>query len=172
MDNIAEQLVVKKKNTADILKAIGISVGAVLIATVLMFFAITTAFFSLVIPAVLVLFGGVWLMGQTNIEYEYIVTNNEMDIDKIIGKRKRKRMITVDLSGATDFAPYPPADSVSADVTVHASTGLEDDAYYLVTEHKTYGTVYLIFNPCEKIREAIMQELPYKLRMNKNINAK
>lgn len=172
MDNIAEQLVVKKKTSADIIKSIAISVGAVIIATILMYLAISLAFFSLVIPAVLVLFGGVWLMGQTNIEYEYIITNNEMDIDKIIGRRKRKRMITVDLSAAQAFAPYPPEDSVGADVTVHASTGLEEDAYYLVTEHSTYGTVYLIFNPCKKIREAIMQELPYKLRINIKTDAK
>lgn len=172
MDNIAEQLVVRKKTSADIIKSIGISVGAILVATILMYLAITLSFFSLVIPAVLVLFGGVWLMGQTNVEYEYIVTNNEMDVDKIIGRRKRKRMITVDLSSATAFAPYPPEDSVSADVTVHASTGLEEDAFCLVTEHGDYGTVYLIFNPNKKIREAIMQELPYKLRINIKTDAK
>lgn len=169
MDNIAEQLVVKHKSSKDILKAIGISAASVLIASVMMFFAITTGFFSLVIPAILVLFGGVWLMGQTNVEYEYIITNNEMDIDKIIGRSKRKRMITVDLSQAEEFAPYPPADSVSADVTVHASTGLEEDAFYLVTKHSAYGTVNLIFNPCKKIREAIAQELPHKLRAKTNI---
>ena len=172
MDNIAEQLVVRKKTSADIIKSIGISVGAILVATILMYLAITLSFFSLVIPAVLVLFGGVWLMGQTNVEYEYIVTNNEMDVDKIIGRRKRKRMITVDLSAATAFAPYPPEEGVSADVTVHASTGLEEDAFYLVTEHGDYGTVYLIFNPNKKIREAIMQELPYKLRINIKTDAK
>lgn len=169
MDNIAEQLVAKHKSSKDIIKAIGISVAAVLVASIMMFFAITTGFFSLVIPAVLVLFGGVWLMGQTNVEYEYIITNNEMDIDKIIGRSKRKRMITIDLAQAEDFAPYPPAESIDADVTVHASTGLEEDAFYLVTKHSAYGTVNLIFNPSKKIREAIVQELPHKLRAKTNI---
>lgn len=169
MDNIAEQLVVKHKSSADILKAIGISAAAILIASALMFLAIITSCYTLVIPAVLVLFGGVWLMGQTNVEYEYIITNNEMDIDKIIGKSKRKRMITVNLSQAEEFAPYPAAENISADVTVHASTGLEQDAFYLVTKHSTYGTVNLIFNPCKKLREAIVQELPHKLRANINI---
>ena len=61
---------------------------------------------------------------------------------------------------------------MSADVTVHASTGLEEDAFYLVTEHSDYGTVYLIFNPNKKIREAIMQELPYKLRINMKTDVK
>ena len=42
----------------------------------------------MVILAVLVLAGGVWLLGNFNIEYEYILTNNDLDIDKVIGKRK------------------------------------------------------------------------------------
>lgn len=61
----------------------------------------------MVILAVLVLAGGVWLLGNFNIEYEYILTNNDLDIDKVIGKRKRKRMISLDVSTAEAFAPYP-----------------------------------------------------------------
>lgn len=164
MDNIAEQLVSRTKDKTDYLKMAGITVGAVLLATVMMYFSMVTGFFTLVIPAVLVLFGGVMLMGNMNVEYEYILTNNELDIDKIIGKSKRKRMITLDISQAEAFAEYPAEEDVSADATVHASSGLEQDAYYLVVNHNSYGRVNLIFNPNEKMREAIAKELPNKLR--------
>ncbi len=163
MDNIAEQLVAKQRSTGDLLKMIGIGLGAVLLASLMMFLAMTIAF-SFVIPAVLVLFGGVWLIGNQNVEYEYIVTNDQMDIDKIIGKRKRKRMITLDLGNAEDFTSYKD-DTGAADVTVHASSGLEQDACCLLVNHSGYGKVKLIFNPNEKMREAIMQELPSALRV-------
>ncbi len=163
MDNIAEQLVAKQRSSIDLLKMIGIGLAAVLVASAMMFLAMTIAF-SFVIPAVLALFGGVWLIGNQNVEYEYIVTNDQMDVDKIIGKRKRKRMITLDLSSAVDFTSYSD-DSVTADVTVHASSGLEQDAFCLLVNHSGYGKVKLIFNPNEKMREAIMQELPNALRI-------
>ncbi|MGN1423603.1 MAG: DUF6106 family protein [Oscillospiraceae bacterium] len=171
MDVFAEQLVKKEKSTADYIKMGGIAAGAIVLASLFMFLAMTMLF-SFVIPAVLVLFLGVWLLGGTNVEYEYIITNNEMDIDKIIGKRKRKRMITIDLSKGEDFGAYPPEEAINAEATVHASSGLEKDAHYLVVKHETYGTVNVIFNPNEKIREAIMQELPNSLRIKIKRNVK
>ena len=97
--------------------------------------------FTMVIFAVGVLAGAIWLLGSFGIEYEYIITNNEMDIDKIIGRRKRKRMITVDFKRA------------------------DKDAYYLVVTHNDYGRVKIIFNPNERLRESIMQEIPNTLRI-------
>ena len=164
MDNIAEQLVEKRRTGADLAKKILISAGALIIASFFMYIAMM-GFFVMVILAVLVLAGGVWLLGNFNIEYEYILTNNDLDIDKVIGKRKRKRMISLDVSTAEAFAPYPAENDVPADAPVHAYTGSETDAYYLVVNHSGYGKVKLIFNPNEKMREAITQELPNSLRI-------
>ena len=119
MDNIAEQLVEKRRTGADLAKKILISAGALIIASFFMYIAMM-GFFVMVILAVLVLAGGVWLLGNFNIEYEYILTNNDLDIDKVIGKRKRKRMISLDVSTAEAFAPYPAENDVPADATVHA----------------------------------------------------
>lgn len=165
MDNIAEQLVQKRRTGADLIKKVLISLGALILASFFMFIAIYTGFMVSVIFAVGILAAGVWMLGSFGIEYEYIVTNNEMDIDKIIGRRKRKRMITVDISNAEDFAPYPSEADITADATVHAYTGSETNAYYLLVNHSSYGRVKVIFNPNEKIREAIMQEIPNTLRI-------
>lgn len=164
MDNIAEQLVEKRRTGADLAKKILISVAALLVASFFMYLAMM-GFFVMVILAVLILAGGVWLLGNFNVEYEYILTNNDLDIDKVIGKRKRKRMISLDVSTAEEFAPYPAERDVPADATVHAYTGSETDAYYLVVNHSGYGKVKLIFNPNEKMRDAITQELPNSLRI-------
>lgn len=163
MDNICEQLVEKKKTTADIVKMITLSLGLILGAAACMLASMYLEITFLVVIAVGLLALGVWLVSGMNVEYEYIVTNNEMDIDKIIGRRKRKRMITVDLSKADDFGKYPPEKNIESDTTVHATTGLEKNAHYLLVQHKDYGKVKVIFNPNEKIREAIVQEFPNSL---------
>lgn len=172
MDTISEQLVPKLNTGADKAKKIAISIGSILLASVLMWLAIVFGIYSLIILVLLILYGGVWLVANMNVEYEYIITNNEMDIDKIIGRRKRKRMITLDLSTSEDFAPYPTDGEVNVDATVHATSGVEKDAHYLIVQHSSYGKVMLIFNPNEKTREAIMQEIPNSLRIKIKHNAK
>ncbi|MCM1164622.1 MAG: DUF6106 family protein [Lachnospiraceae bacterium] len=163
MDNICEQLVAKNRTGADTAKMAGIIIGSILLASVCMFFAMLGLTFLIVI-AVGILALGIWLLSGVNVEYEYIITNNEMDIDKIIGRRKRKRMITVDISKATDFGSLPSEKEIDADATVHATSGTQKDAHYLLVEHDSYGTVKVIFNPNERTREAIAHELPHALR--------
>lgn len=164
MDHYNEQLVEKTRTGIDRLKIVGIVIGAILLAAVFLFLAMRFGINILTFLAVGILAVGVWMLSNTGIEYEYIITNNEMDIDKIIGRRKRKRMITVDLSKTEEFSQYPSDHDVNADAVVHATSGLEKDAHYLLLEHKDYGKVKIIFNPNEKTREAITQELPRALR--------
>ena len=172
MDTYSEQLVARASTGADKAKKILISTGAILLATVLMWLSIVFAFYSLILLVFGVLGLGVYLVSNMDVEYEYIITNNEMDVDKIIGRRKRKRMITLDLASAEDLAPYPTDEDIKVDATVHASTGYEKDAHYLLVQHGSYGKVMLIFNPNEKTREAIMQEVPNQLRIKLKHNGK
>lgn len=172
MDNYCEQLVEKRKTGADIAKMILVSVVLILGASAFMFGAIYFGIMVLVIFAVGLLGLAVWLVSGMNVEYEYIVTNNELDIDKIIGRRKRKRMITVDLGKAEDFGGYPPTEDIDADTTVHATTGFEKNAHYLLVQHNEYGAVKVIFNPNEKMREAIAQQVPKALGAKLKHNGK
>ena len=172
MDNYCEQLVEKRKTGPDIARMILVSLVLILGASACMFMAIYFGIMVMVIFAVGLLALGVWLVSGMNIEYEYIVTNNELDIDKIIGRRKRKRMITLDLTKANDFGGYPPEEDIDADTTVHATTGYEKNAHYLLVEHLEYGKVKVIFNPNEKLREAIAQEVPKTLSARLKHNGK
>ena len=165
MDNICEQIVQKARTSGDKAKIAAILILGALLAAAVVFLALISGLWFFILFAIGIMGLGVWLAGNMNVEYEYILTNNEMDIDKVIGRRKRKRMITLDLSNAEEFAAYPSENDIKADVTVHASSGLEKDAHYLVVNHSSYGKVNLIFNPNEKIREAIMQEIPNTLRI-------
>ena len=171
MDTYSEQLVTKPSSNADRAKKILISVAAILLASILMWLSIRFCAYSLILLVFGILGGAAYIVSNMDVEYEYIITNNEMDIDKIIGRRKRKRMITLSLENTEAFGTYPPDDSVSADATVHATTGFEKNAAYLICQHNSYGKVMLIFNPNEKTREAIMQEMPRQLRVKIQQNA-
>ncbi len=163
MDIFSEQLVAKKRTGADIAKIVLTLLGCSVVGLAAIFFGLLTGFMVLVLIGMAIVGIGLWLSTGFSVEYEYIVTNNEMDIDKILGKRKRKRMITVDISRATAFEPYPGQDT-EADVIVHASTGTEENAYCLVCEHSDYGKVRIIFNPNERTRDSIIHELPRLLK--------
>ena len=164
MDTFFEQIIAVRKTGKTVAALVGIWLAAFLLCFLLFMFSGYLGAFSFLLVAG-ALYGAFKLSCLLNIEYEYIVTNGTMDIDKIIGKRKRKRMITLDLSAAEAFAPYPSEEDIKADATVFASSGGEKDAYYLVTTHSSYGKVKVIFNPNEKIREAIMKELPNALQI-------
>ncbi len=170
MDIYSEQLVVKKRTGGDIAKIVLTLLGSMLVGAAVIYFSLMSGFLVLVIGGMLIIGFGAWLAAGFGIEYEYIITNNEMDIDKILGKRKRKRMITVDLSKSSEFGSMPEADEKDADVTVYASTGMEEDARVLICEHSDYGTVKIIFNPNENTRKAMEQGLPAALRRKVNDN--
>ncbi len=172
MDNICEQIVVKSRTGSDRIKAVLVIMGMAVLSAVLLFLAFITGFLVFLLIAIVGVVGGVYLLNGIEVEYEYIVTNNELDIDKIIGRRTRKRMITVDLSKAEDLCVYNAENEPEADATVFATTGLEKDAYYLFVQHSDYGKVGIIFNPNSRTREAMIREFPYalKTRLQKSEN--
>lgn len=163
MDSYCEQLVAKTRTAGDTAKIVMSIVISLLVAAICVFFVFVTGAAALLILALVSVGVGVWFAGGIGIEYEYIITNEEMDIDKIIGKRKRKRMITVDLRRATDFEPVP-CNKDDFDVVVQASSGLEKDAFCMFVDHSDYGKVKIVFNPNRKIRDAIAQTVSKQLR--------
>lgn len=172
MDCVCEQLVTKKRTGGDVLKVIGLILAA---AVVSMLCVLGMGYLSPIlifgVPGSIALC--VWLVKNVNSEYEYIITNNQMDVDKIIGKSRRKRMITIDLSKAQDFTENElPDNGNRARTTVHAASGNENDVAYLYAEHGDYGTVMLVFSPNEKIKKAIVQQVPGMLRTRLQRNGK
>ncbi len=162
MDNYSEQLVTKIRTPADTVKIVVTVLLFSLIAAAAVFFALISGFTLLIFLGLAAFFYGLWLVTGMGVEYEYIVTNTEMDIDKIIGKRKRKRMISIDLTRTEDFAPLKEK-SPDCDVIVRACSGVSTDIHYLLAGHNDYGKVKVIFNPNKKTRDAIALALPREL---------
>lgn len=161
MDMFAEQLVARESNSSDTLKKIIIIAGgAVMVAM--------SVFLMYVFPLTFILGVGVIylmyiLLTGLNVEYEYAVTNGTLDIDKIIAKRKRVGMISVEVKEFTSFGKYETADDSFDGVTIMTVGGGEED-YYADFENETHGSVRLVFSPNEKMLECIKPFLSRNLK--------
>ena len=97
-DYFTEYLVKRRKNIADFLIMFLAAFGGVFIT---LFLFLSGLLFVKLIGQVLTIgvvalwWGVYFLITSRSIEFEYIVTNGELDVDKVIGKRKRKRLISV-----------------------------------------------------------------------------
>ena len=163
MDIFMEQLVEKKATGIDYLKKYGFAVLGLLLAIGFMTVSLVLQFYLFMVVSAIILYFVVINLGSFGVEYEYIITNKEIDIDKISGKKKRKRLITLQLDSADFFGTYNPKNVGAVNATVIASDGSDFDQYLLVTNHRKLGKVALVFSPNAEFIELIKKGLPISL---------
>lgn len=168
MDRFSEQIVARVTDKKTLLLKILIGAGLLIVLAVLSFFLYATQFsfapFCLAAGAG-ALWLAVWLAKGLNVEYEYIVTNDDFDVDKIMGQRKRKRLISIDLKAIDEFAPYVDNTELHSDVTVLADDGTGYDMWYLFADTESNGKIAIIFNPDERTRRNIVAGLSSPVRL-------
>ena len=105
-----------------------------------------------------------YVISGFNIEYEYIATNTDIDIDKIVNRRKRKRIISLRLSEIDTLAPIENDRNNSGETKViNAARSKNDpDAYYIITSKNGQKTK-IIFNPNEKMIENAKKFYPERV---------
>ena len=123
--------------------------------------------FILVITCAII-YGAYYLISGTSVEYEYAVTNGEMDVDKIIARRKRVHLITVDVGKFDAYGEMTddiPDDTERTVVLCADNTG--EGEYYADLETEEYGATRIIFTPNDAVQDAIAAALPRQLRFQK-----
>lgn len=171
MDVYLEHLVKQKPTTKSKLIKASIILGTILL--ILLMYVL-----SLIIPAVDVIFlaiiaagvyGAWYLMTSQNVEFEYIVTNGEMDIDKVIAQRKRKRQITIKFRDIEIMAPAygehkREGENRSVETTIDAAvSSLEKDTYFIITRTEKKGLTKILFTPDERIIKSAQSVAPRKV---------
>ena len=164
MDVYLERIVAKKKSLLQsILPFLYFAIAGVLtfmLFPVMMKQPILSSFSVLIIAA---LFYGAWYLSKkTNIEYEYILTNDELDVDKIFNKSTRKRILTVSVKKFDEMRPAKGkafSDALSDSsyaVKLDASFGEgSEDRYYASFINKKDEKMLLVFNPTEQMLKNI-----------------
>lgn len=167
MDRFSEQLIPKVPDgKVFLIRGAIIALDLVVIAVIVLAYLIFGL--GVLTLGLVAIIASVWLtkylIDGTNIEYEYIVTNDDLDIDKIIGQRKRKRLITINLKTVTELEPYVNETELKADVTAVAHDGTGENLWYLISQTESSGTIALLFNPDERTRENIIGGLEHRVR--------
>ena len=171
MDIFNEQIIKKTKSPIELLLLLliylaGLTVGMLLILVGL---KAPTFIATFVIFACVAFYFTIKLGTNLNFEFEYSVTNNLFDVDKIIAKSRRKRLVSMDIKNIDDIGEYNPAkfSGRKFDLTVNAvGNPANGGIIYVVTRHPTKGKTLLIFQPNEKIIDALKKSLPYQLKNN------
>lgn len=168
MDTFVEQIVVKKKDG----KQIALMVGAVVLATALMLTILMFAYYLYVLaPAALagVGYGLWWILTAQNIEFEYCVTNGDVDIDQIVARRRRKRIVSVSGKKIESAGRYNPAawQGRKIDRFVMAAPAPDAEGLRYFTYHsKKRGYTLVVFQPDERVSEAFYKFLPRLVQLD------
>ncbi len=167
MDTFIEKLVAKRKTAVDFI-IIALVVVAILAA--LFFFFMTNVRIGMGIDFLLVvglIYFGYWLITSRSVEYEYIVTNGDLDIDMIIAKKKRKRIFSASCKDFEIVAPVksssfsPQMQSIKNRIDASSSAD-SPDAYFIALNHNNNRTL-VIFEPDERILKNFRIYIPRKV---------
>lgn len=169
MDVFFEQIIRRKPNTAQMVVKIGFIVTTIALIGMLLFWSVI--FIGTIISPILMLacvgigYGARWYVKRMYVEYEYSITNGDFDIDRIIGKSKRDRIISTNCHDFEEFGVYDEKAKEKLshrdfNAKVMAANLNEEGLYYAVVNHKNIGSVLVVIQPDERIKEALKKFVP------------
>lgn len=169
MDVFVEQLVRRRITAKDMF----LSIIYVVLAIALFFFLVflMPVMFGEItslpgaILGLAVIYGAYYIISNMSIEYEYIVTNGEIDVDKVIAKRKRKRLVTANARTFEVFGVYNASEHIDKEYScrIFACEGEADSScHYAIFSHTKLGKTLLVFSPDNRTIEALKKFIPVK----------
>lgn len=168
MEVFIEYMVKKKKTVTDYLKVILLLFAGILAVFVLinfMFIQFIGTFALLAAVGVVYLLCR--LVTSINVEYEYTLTNFDIDVDKIINAKRRKRVTTLNLKSTEAFGnkKSPEFDryyNLPNIKRIFACRDFSDDGTCFAVYKEGEQSCILLFDPNEKIAERIKAINPQK----------
>jgi hypothetical protein len=130
--------------------------------SVLSFLLPISLLLSLIITGVAI-YGGVYLTKMLNVEYEYIVTNGEVDVDIITSKSKRKRLISFNCKDIEAIEAYTNGSQMyekgEYDKKSIYCNSSDSDVYCISFKHKSIGKVCLVMQIPRRMQECMRPHL-------------
>jgi len=155
-DVFKEQIVKKKETAADTAKRIGLILAVFVIFFVVLLTPART-FVAIIVAAAA--FGAYYLMSFLKVEYEYVFTNGELDIDIIYNRSRRKRLFSSHVNKFEIMAHVEDMNHAGsfngAQVTHNYSSGQVGPDTYAFLISKDGKIQKIIIEPNEKMMKAI-----------------
>ena len=142
-----------------------LAVGSLLIILLIVLAFTVSTFFLL--AAVAAGFGVWYFFTQERIEYEYVISGDQLDITKIIAQSKRKPLIKVTFNTFQAFGSLRDAAPLSSSQTlVLACSAQDQSAFYADLDSSDYGQTRLVITPNDDILLYLAKHLPRSLNFS------
>lgn len=172
MDIFTEYIVKKKKEPADYIFAVGLIIAALLLTFIFLFTIVAKYLFGMgLLLAVGAWWGAVYLIRMRSVEFEYILTNAELDVDKIMARRRRKRVISVNFKQIDVCARIHDPDfkhqyeNKEGLTVLNLAGDLTAENVYFVDFSKDGTRKRILFQPNEKIIESVKKLNPRAINL-------
>ena len=163
-----EHILKKKKSAKDLVFCLITPFVVGILACILMVVFLAVQILSVFVPAIFI--GGIYLsyklISSRNVEFEYLLVDSDLDIDKIINKTRRKRIASIYRKEIIALAPIG-----SSNLPENWETLPKTDASVYPEHPDTYVLVYiqdgvqkaLYFCPTEEMLEIMTIRNPRKV---------
>ena len=173
MDIFMEYMVKKGKELKDYLYMAGILLLALLASVIILYFAAFVVSYTMGFEFLLVAgawYGAYLLIRRRNVEYEYIFTNGELDVDAIYAKRRRSHILTIRVRDMEICAPvytdqYQEIYIKNAGVksSFYAASSMTSRSLYFADFQYNGEKVRLLFEPPASMIEKMKKYNPSKI---------
>jgi len=174
MDIFIERIVAKKRDMKDNLISVGVILGSLLLFFILLNIPVVSQLINQLGLGIFIFAGLVYLSYRVivsrNVEYEYILTNGDLDIDKITAKRKRKRIFSGSCKEFDILARVKSEEFKKAIYSIKnridaSSTMLSNNAFFITANYKGMKTM-VIFEPDERMLNNFKIFIQKKMLLN------
>ena len=161
MDTFFEQII-KIKLTGKVKALITtIIVFDALLVCVLLYLSFFLAPTIMLLVVAGAIYGGYKLITLLTIEYEYIYTNGDLDVDKIVAKSNRKRMVSIKCSEVEKYGEYKGQPAPGSVKSTHIFCNPDSEGQvYLIAKDRNLGNVMIVMAPNERIRAELEKAIP------------
>ena len=106
-----------------------------------------------------------FVLPSTNIAYEYIFVDGQIDFDRILNGAKRKTLKRIDMENVEVVAPQDShrLDPYQRAPLVDYSSGYATDRYFIAVSIGDKGTERILFTPDEKMLSMMRMKAPSKI---------
>ena len=168
MDTFVEQIVKKKMSAKDYLIMLGLAFAAVALLFICVNYLFQYLQLMIFMVAIGIIYGYYKLVTMLNLEFEYSFTNGDLTVDKIINRQRRKRLTSFDVKTVEEMGKYDAAklQNRSFDRRIFAGTKESGEGcWYLACRGPKTGHLLLVFEPEEKVLNAIKAFIPQQVRV-------
>ena len=157
MDNFTELLLKKEKTGKEIMLQVLCWSVSVLFIAVLCFIFLKINFVLLILLPILIalmIYGNVIITNMMNVEFEYSLVNNYIDIDKIIGASKRTKILSIKTQNITEIGKFDYKE-INREQFSHTLTPVSslsaDNLWYFKAEDDKGETYFVVFEPNRRV---------------------